>query len=137
MFRGQRVVSAFLKGDVVLGRFALVIEVVVKGARRWIVGPTLRGSAVSAAAGLTLDLPGVEVDVIATFVFVSADIKGDLELVAEAVVVQLVNFIADDFEFYHLRVVAIGDFDDEFTFGESACECLRIFEDFKDAGEFK
>ena len=82
-------------------------------------------SAVSSTA--TFDFPSVEVDVVASFILVATNVEGDFEFISDVEVVELVDFVANGFEFDHLRIFSIGNFDDEFAFGEAAREGLHIF----------
>ena len=83
-----------LKWNVVVGGLCFVVKGVVKGSRRRIFLAAAISTTTSSAAAF--DFPGVEVDVVAPLVFVATDVEGDLEFVADADLVKLVDLIADN-----------------------------------------
>ena len=83
------------------------------------------------------EFPGDEVDVEALFELVATDVEGDADVVADGKAVEDRCLILDALEFDHLGILAVLDFDDEFTLGEAAGEGLEVHEVLEGAGEFE
>ena len=131
--------ACFLERDIVVGWLWFTVEGAVKRAGWGIVGGCVT-TAISAAAiraTAAFDFPRVEIHVVSPVVFVSANIKGDFDFVADGQGIEKVNFIADGFKFHHLGIFAVRDFNNEFTFRESTGEGLSFFQDFERAGKFE
>ena len=97
--------------------------------------PIGRSGSVSTAK--LLQLPGIEVHIVATVVFISPNIKGYLYLVIGIESVSQGSFLLNTLKFDHLRIVSIRHFHDEFPLRESAREGLNFIHNFEGAFQFE
>lgn len=85
----------------------------------------------------SLDFPGVEIDVVAAVVFVSADIEGDFDRIAFRKAVGERGLFFHALELDRLRILSVFHLDDEFPLRESTREGLHFTDHLDGAFQFK